>query len=302
MRHYDESTAVSADTSISVEGSYVPYRIDTWTGEISKVADYTISEGRTVIPVALDSGDTALYAFEPVETDESRTISTTTADETAVVDGQLAVRAFASGSYDTTLSDGTEVTSELAVNEPMALGEGSWHLKVEDWKPGEQLTRTEEKDGYTTTEYTYDTAKDIIEVDLEGLKTWNNIEEIGLDVSGVGYYSTVFTLPEGFTAENGAYLDLGGLESSARVTVNGSDIGDVNLDRPRMDISKYLTDGENTLEIRIATTLTNRVLSLGLQKPGVANLWMEFPRYINGYHEYGLQTVDLIPYAQEIVG
>lgn len=109
-------------------------------------------------------------------------------------------------------------------------------------------------------------------------------------------------MPEGFTAANGAYLDLGGLESSARVMVNGSDVGDVNLDRPRMDISQYLTDGENTLEIRIATTLTNRVLSLGLQKPGVANLWMEFPRYINGYHEYGLQTVDLIPYAQEIVG
>lgn len=302
MRHYDESTAVSADTSISVEGSYIPYRIDTWTGEVSRVADYRVSDGRTIIPVALDSGDTALYAFEPVETDENMTIAATTADETAVVDGQLAVRAFASGSYDTTLSDGTTVTSELTVNEPMALGEGSWHLKVEDWKPGEQLTRTEEKDGYTTTEYTYDTAKDMIEVDLEGLKTWNNIEEIGLDVSGVGHYSTTFTLPEGFTAENGAYLDLGGLESSARVMVNGSDVGDVNLDRPRMDISQYLTDGENTLEIRIATTLTNRVLSLGLQKPGVANLWMEFPRYINAYHEYGLQTVDLIPYAQEIVG
>lgn len=302
MRHYDQSTAVSIDTAISVEGSYVPYVIDTWSGEVSRVADYTIEDGRTVIPVSLDSGDTALYAFEPVAEDANTTIVTTTADETVSTDGQLAVRAFATGSYETTLSDGTTVTSDLTVNEPVSLADASWHLSVEDWKQGGLLTRTEEKEGYTTTEYTYETSKDTIDVDLDGLKTWNNIEEIGLDVSGVGYYSTTFTLPEGFTAENGAYLDLGNLESSAKVTINGKEAGDVNLDRPRVDVSDLLVDGENTIEIRISTTLTNRALAEGIQKPGVANLWMEFPRYINGYFEYGLTTVDLVPYAEAIVG
>lgn len=301
MRHYDDSTAVSIDTSISVEGSYVPYLIDTWSGEVSRVADYTIEDGRTIIPVSLDSGDTALYAFEPVSEDTNLTIVSTTADETLTIDGQPAIRAFADGSYETTLSDGTTVTSEFSVNEPISLTDADWHLTVEDWQQGELLTRTEEKEDYTTTEYTYETSKDTIDVELNGLKTWNNIEEIGLEVSGVGYYSTIFTLPEGFTAANGAYLDLGDLESSAKVTINGQDTADVNLDRPRTDVSELLQDGENTIEIRISTTLTNRMLAMGLQQPGVANLGMDFPRYVNGYFEYGLTTVDLIPYAETVV-
>jgi hypothetical protein len=301
MRHYDDSTAVSIDTTISVEGSYVPYLIDTWSGEATRVADYTIENGRTIIPVSLDSGDTALYAFEPAENDENKTIVATTADETTTVDGQLAVRALATGNYETTLSDGTVVTSDLVVNDAISLTDADWHLTVEDWQPGELLTRTEEKEDYTTTEYTYSTSKDTIDVDLSGLKTWNNIEEVGLDVSGVGYYSTTFILPEGFVAENGAYLDLGSLESSAKVTINGQETEDVNLDRPRVDVSDLLVDGENTIEIRISTTLTNRMLSLGLQQAGVANLGMDFPLYINGYFEYGLTTVDLVPYAQAIV-
>lgn len=302
LRHYDESTAVDIETSISVEGSYVPYEIDTWTGEAVRVADYFIEDGRTVIPVALDSGDSALYAFKPVEEDTNVTIVSTTADETTTIDGSLAIRAFTTGSYETTLSDGTTVNSDITVNDVINLKEANWKLTVEDWKPGELLTRTEEKEGYTTVEYTYATSKETIDAELDELKTWNNIEEIGVEVSGVGYYSTTFVLPEGFTAENGAYLDLGTLESSVKVTINGKDAADVNINRARVDISDLLQDGENTLEIRLSTTLTNRVLSLGLQPAGVADLFgWQFPLYVNGYHEYGLKEVDLIPYAEVIV-
>ena len=301
MRHYDESTAVSIQTDISVEGSYVPYLIDTWTGEVTRVADYKHDNGRTVIPVSLDSGDTALYAFQPVDEDTNITILSTNADETVVVDGKAAIRTFESGTYETVLSNGETVTKEISVQAPVSLNDMEWQLSVEDWKPGEILTRTEERDGYTTTEYTCETAKDMIEVTLQKLETWNHIDEIGLDVSGVGYYKTSFQLPEGFTSENGAYLDLGNLDSSAKVTINGKDADFVNVDRPRVDVSELLQDGENTLEIRISTTLTNRMLSLGLQQPGVANLWMDFPRYINAYYEYGLTNVNLIPYAEVIV-
>lgn len=302
MRHYDESTAEDITTSISVEGTYVPYEIDTWTGEAVRVADYSIEDGRTVIPVSVASGDTALYAFKPAEEAAEKTIVSTTADETTTVDGKLAVRAFASGSYSTELSDGTVVASDVTVNEPVDLTSASWHLTVEDWQPGELMTRTEERENYTTTEYTYATSKDTIDVDLEGLVTWNEIEEIGVDVSGVGYYSTTFTLPEGFTAQNGAYLDLGKLDSSVKVTINGQDASDVNVDRARVDVSGLLKDGENTLEIRLSTTLTNRVLSLGLQPAGAADLFgMAFPLYINGYYAYGLTEVTLIPYAEAVV-
>ena len=48
--------------------------------------------------------------------------------------------------------------------------------------------------------------------------------------------------------------------------------------------------------------MTNRMLSLGYQKTGIANLGMDFPRYINAYYEYGLTDVEIIPYAQTVVG
>lgn len=299
MRHYDASTAVSIDTEISLDGAYVPYVIDTWNGRTRRVADARIEDGRTILPVSLESGDAALYALEPVSGDAPVSIAATTADEAVTVEDQLAVRSYVSGTVETTLTDGRTVTSELTVAEPIDLT--SWDLTVEDWQQGELLTRTEEKEDYTTTEYTYDTKKDTIEVHLDGLKTWNEIEEIGVDVSGVGTYTTTFTLPEGFTAENGAYLDLGSLASSAKVTVNGQAADDVNLDRPRLDVSDLLTDGENTLEIRISTTLTNRLLSMGVIPAGVANLWMPFPMYVTGYHAYGLDTVTLIPYGQAVL-
>lgn len=301
MRHYDASTAVSCATTISVEGSYVPYKIDTWTGEVERVADYSITDGRTYIPVSLDSGDTALYAFRPVAADPNVTIVSTTADETTVIDGKPAIRAFTTGSYETTRSDGAIVTTQLDVAEPISLTGANWNLTVEDWQGGELLTRSEEKDGHTTTENTYATLKTPIEVQLDGLKTWNNIPEIGLDVSGVGHYATTFTLPEGFTDANGAYLDLGEQESTANVTINGTNIGVINLDRPRVDVSDLLVDGENTLEIRLSTTLTNRLISEGKVRPGVANLGMDFPRYIAACFEYGLTHVELIPFAVAVV-
>ena len=87
-----------------------------------------------------------------------------------------------------------------------------------------------------------------------------------------------------------------------KVTINGVDASDVDVDRARVDVSDLLQDGENTLEIRLSTTLTNRVLSLGLQPAGAADLFgMKFPLYVNGYFEYGLTDVNLIPYAQVVV-
>ena len=46
-------------TEIKVDGTFVPYQIDAWSGEIIPLAEYRHEDGRTVIPVTLDYGDIA---------------------------------------------------------------------------------------------------------------------------------------------------------------------------------------------------------------------------------------------------
>ena len=53
------------------------------------------------------------------------------------------VSASQSGSYTTALSDGTEVVSEINVPEAIELTTGD--RTVEDWKPGQKVTITEDR-------------------------------------------------------------------------------------------------------------------------------------------------------------
>ena len=58
---------LNAQTEIKMDGTFIPYYIDAWSGEVTEVSNYRYEDGKTVFPISLDYGDVALYAFEPVE-------------------------------------------------------------------------------------------------------------------------------------------------------------------------------------------------------------------------------------------
>ena len=118
----------------------------------------------------------------------------------------------------------------------------------------------------TTTEVKYDTKKTNIDVELPELKTWDEIEEVGQNVSGIGYYETTFDWDS--TKADGAYLDLGTIPQSVTVEVNGQKTAPVNVNDAVVDISEYLTDGENTLKVTVTSTLTNYLISTGRLEEG----------------------------------
>jgi hypothetical protein len=77
--------------------------------------------------------------------------------------------------------------------------------------------------------------------------------------SGIATYRTVFNPPRSSPAEP-VFLDLGEVEVAARVRVNGCDLG-VLWRRPfRVEISKALQDGPNSLEIEVANLWPNRLI------------------------------------------
>ena len=133
-----------------------------------------------------------------------------------------------------------------------------------------------------------ETIKTEINVQLETLDTWNNIPEIGQNVSGLGHYEATFNWDA--SAADGAYLNFGDtLESSMKVWINGQKVGGdvsqnptkapasivegyegteqytggVSWTKPIVDISEYLVDGENTIVIEYSSILSNYQLSRG---------------------------------------
>jgi hypothetical protein len=104
-----------------------------------------------------------------------------------------------------------------------------------------------------------------LQLDLDDLKPWPQISLLK-DVSGIGTYTASINLPSNWKSGTGARLDLGEVFDSFTLSLNGSDVP-VNQISAIAEVGKYLHAGVNTLVIRVATTLNNRLSSLD---PGVA--------------------------------
>jgi hypothetical protein len=261
---------------------------------VSEVAVYAHEGGRTSLPIALDHGDVALFALEAVEAEPLHVIQTD-ASEVLVRSGGFALRETASGTYTTALSDGSSHTSVLTV--PAAVELGSWTLTVEDWRDsGVFVWRSETRHGNTTAEGTYLTSREMSTHELPTLDTWNDVEAIGRSVSGIGYYRTTFAWDP--KAADGAYLDLGRLVQSATVYVNGVEAPPLNLNRPVVDVSELLVEGENRLDVRVTTSLTNRQLAKGYRPEGQVGNHRE---HVWKYFEYGLGSATLVPFVEDLI-
>lgn len=118
----------------------------------------------------------------------------------------------------------------------------NWNLKVESWTEGD--TPVESK----KTEIDAGT--------LDELKSWDQIDALK-DVSGIGTYTTTFEYKPG--DNKGAVLDLGKTKDAFGLKVNGKEIT-VNQVDPVVDITEYLVDGTNTVEVTDATSLLNALL------------------------------------------
>lgn len=292
---------------LSIEGEGQPYFIDDWTGEVTKAGEFEIRDGRTYVEVSLLPGEAVLMAIDMEETPAAHAISTT-ADEAYIEDGVGMIRATASGEYETVLDNGETVTTTIEVPEAISLP--IWDITIEDWNEGDKVVNTEEKFGHTTTEVYYTTKKTELSFPQSELVAWKDLpateEQLATlttasgdapsmaQVSGIGTYTTTFTLPEGWTDANGAYLQIGSTNGSiVQVFVNGEKAPGVDTRTLRTDISDLLVEGENTIEVKLATTLTNRMIERDYQNND--SRWTEeFPTV----QDYGMTgEVSIVPYT-----
>jgi hypothetical protein len=123
-------------------------------------------------------------------------------------------------------------------------------------------------------------------VRFETLTSWTERPEEGVRYfSGEAVYETDFTLegqPRGRT-----WLDLGAVADTARVVVNGQDLGIAWVEPWRVEVTGALREGANHLQIRVANTWNNRIY--GDQQGGT-----RYARFYTPYHTGRLLPAGLL--------
>ncbi|WP_330285580.1 glycosyl hydrolase [Streptomyces sp. NBC_00576] len=261
-------------------GTTVPYLLDPWTGEVSRVGRYTEDADGITLRVTLQPGQATVVAlgrpglFGDRHGNRQHAVASS-ADRVFYSARGLAVRAAHGGTYTTQLSRGGTATTTLPpVPDPVPLDR--WQLDVEDWYPGAGPTDT-----------------DVVRrtLVLDALLPWSQIAELA-DSAGIGRYRTTVTLPADWTSAHGAYLELGTVSDTFRVTVNGTRLAPADRLHPVVDLGGHLRRGSNAIEIEVATPLINR---LRASRPSVFGTATR--------QAYGLSgPVRLVPYVQAEVG
>ena len=285
---FEPATGEPVEREFSLEGHGQPYLLDAWSGKITPIVNYSAAGDRVTLRVRLsrDNGMLIALSEQPNRFGTGTPavhVTKTSADEALVRPGALLVRAAAAGNYSTTLSDGRTVNSAIsAVPAPVDLTPAKWQLSAEDWQPVNPYATTF---GMAATQM----RKDRVEVELAGLKAWPEIPALQ-NAAGLGTYTTTFELPSTWTAANGAVLSLGEVFDTFTVSVNGKAVA-IDQIGAAGDIGPLLQAGRNTLVVRVATTLNNRLAKIDEE---VANRGLVQP--------YGLVgPVRILPYATATV-
>ncbi|KAJ0423291.1 hypothetical protein BJY00DRAFT_321945 [Aspergillus carlsbadensis] len=246
--------------TVHLEGDGFPLRLNLWTGEVSPIASFITADGYTAVNVTIgENGAEAIYLGfrNPYGVKNlDRHIVATDAEGVADEDGRVYVRATENGSYSAQLSKGQATTVHFD-SIPAPIASARWSLTVEDWSPA--IANATGRNSPLTDKTTLPL------VTLETLRSWHNIS--GLEyASGVGTYKTTvnltLTTPRGPQKQQslGAYIDFGDVQGSWNLKVNGQLVPGVDFfNSAPLDVTLYVRDGENDIEITVATTLWNKL-------------------------------------------
>jgi hypothetical protein len=284
-------TTDAVGQTVTLEGAGRPYLLNTWTGTAEPIARYTRTAAGVAVPVRLAPNDQEVVVLTDdapkvlgiADAPAVHAVGTTADDVVSGTAESLVARSSSPGTVRTELSDGRTVSTPIDAV-PAASTLGDWRLAVESWTRGPSGRADD----------TLKTALPALDVaaGADGrLPAWSAIPALQ-DVSGVGTYTTTVRLGDSWTGGFGAFLDLGRVVDTARVTVNGRELPPVNpMDDARIDLGPYVHGGENAITVRVASTLLNAVRAT--PGTGAGN---------RARADYGLiGPVRLIPYGQAAV-
>lgn len=255
LYHFLYETGEPVEVEVSLAGAGAVHRIDGWTGEIRHHPSALQDGGRTLVTVTLAPGETALLTLDRSATATAATTSTP-----------------------------PETVAELT----------EWTIAVESWDAGELELITEDRGlGYQTREVRPTTAITRLEAVTGTLRPWKDIPEIGPEVSGIGEYTATLHLDHDPHDENRYILDLGSTAGGlGSVQINDGKAKGFDTSSPVVDVTEHLRAGDNTVAIRVSSSLNNRLLARVYyeQVPDIMALLggLEPRMQTTEVHDYGL--------------
>ena len=287
---YNTSTS-TLSTEYVFEGEGRPYGLDAWTGEITPIAEYTQSDGRTTVDVELEANQTTIIAisneWSTAKLGKLPNVTDTDAAGAEYTDKTITLLADRNGPVTAELSNGAEVTATAKKVPTASLG-SEWSLEVESW---------EQADGADPFGIEKVASEHTVALGEDGrLPSWSAIPGLE-DVSGIGTYRGTLTVDEDWSESSRLVLDLGSVYDTVRVTVNGSEVAGVDPRNPVADVTEHVTEGANSVEIEVGTTFRNRmrVITGSAATPSSAprqDYGVFGPLSVTTYQEVALQPGD----------
>ena len=236
---------------MTFEATGVPYFYDAWNGDTSPVAVYSQDANTTTIPLQLAGNQTVIIGFQNITT-TSLYISGA-GYQYATVNGSIVVSTDDPATA-ASLSNGSALTLTPPSTSAMTLG--PWSLTIESWtQPSDiyDISTVANKKNSTWT--------------LPSLIPWQAIDASLQNVSGRGYYSTNFTWPlstngSSSALASGAFLDLGAIIHTARAFINSQALPPLDVSAARADLTPYLVQGVNKIDVVVSTPLGNALRPL----------------------------------------
>ncbi|KAL3495077.1 hypothetical protein BJX62DRAFT_246400 [Aspergillus germanicus] len=250
------SETILSSGFVEFETTGFPYRLDPWTGEHMPVPTYTQTKHTTRIFFKLAEGESVLLAFLPGLPRRDHLTFTTgpildialPSDSSKENANLVKIRNAIPGLPSrATIKDSNGKVHAFKVLADPSRKLQDWALTVEHWDPPKDLYDTY---GTIKRNSTYK--------HLSTLNPWTSISKDLSATSGRGFYTTSFTWDTATRKRSdGAYLELPPISHTVAVSINAHPVGPINIYRPRIDITPYLVNGKNKIEITIATPLGN---------------------------------------------
>ena len=225
LYHFLYETGEDTVVEVALPGVGTPYRVDPWTGAVAEHRGVRVDGDRTLVTVALAPGETALFTVDRSQ---------------------------------------RPADSDSAAREVLQQVDG-WTIKVESWDAGEDELIVEDRGlGYESREVRPTTAVDVLSAAGSELLPWSELPGVGPEVSGVAEYRAEFTLDAVAAPGERLLLDLGSTAGGlGSVVVNGGDAVGFDTSRPVVDITAAAREGVNTIVVRVASSLNNRLIARG---------------------------------------
>lgn len=227
LYHFLYETGEPTRVEVALAGEGAVLRLDAWSGELRPHRGVRVEGGRTLVTVELAPGETALLTLDR--------------------------------------SAPPAAASAPAVRTPVAAVE-DWSIAVDSWDAGgEQVIEEDRGTGHVTREVRPLTAVSRLVSGTTSLAPWKDLEGVGPEVSGVGEYTAVITVDDLDTGGGARYLlELGSVGGGlGSVTVGGGDAIGFDTSVPVVDVTDALRPGENTVVVRVSSSLNNRLLARG---------------------------------------